>query len=138
MKLPKNPLYYSFNILKQFGPLELPVANANCLAYKKFQQSELYSDDTLKTRVGGIFYDVSILQVETVTYDVNIAMISLKDGCINFTVSYINTTTPGQFVPGSNLTFDITGGTGKYLGATGIVNIAVSPTGLRTITFSKK
>ena len=53
MKLPKNALYYSFNILKQFGPLELAVENANSLAYKKFQQSELYSDDKLKTSVGG-------------------------------------------------------------------------------------
>ena len=137
MKLPKNALYYSFNILKQFGPLELAVENANSLAYKKFQQSELYSDDKLKTSVGGVFYDVSILQVDTTTYDSELATISLKDGCITFTATIVNTATPGQFASGSNLTFGITGGTGKYLGATGYVNIAVSSTGLRTVTFSK-
>ena len=137
MKLPKNPLYYSYSILKQFGPIMLPVENANSLAYTKMQESELYSDDKLKKSVGSVFYDISILQIDTRTYDTELATISLKDGCITFTVTEFNTKTPGQLMSGI-YSFDITGGTGKYLGATGIVNFAVSPTGLRTITFSKK
>jgi|688.fasta_scaffold708047_1 hypothetical protein len=138
MKLPKNPLYYSYNILKQFGPIVLPVESANSLAYKKFLQSDLYSDDTLKTKNSSIFYDISILQIDTTIYDSEQAIISLKDGCINFTVTIVNNTDfPGQFISGNNYSFDITGGTGKYLGAKGFVNIAVSKSGLRTITFSK-
>ena len=137
MKLPKNPLYYSFNILKQFGPLELPAENINSLAYTKMQESKLYSDDKFKKSVGSVFYDISILQIDTRTYDSELSTISLKDGCITFTVTVFNTKTPGQLPPG-NYSFDITGGTGKYLGVTGTVNIAASLTGLRTITFSKK
>ena len=53
--------------------------------------------------------------------------------CIYFTVSAYNTSIRNRFITGTNVIYQITGGSGKYLGATGTVSFVVDLDEIRNI-----
>jgi hypothetical protein len=58
----------------------------------------------------------------------------LNKNCINFFITAFNGSIDNRFKPLIDLTYQITGGSGKYLGATGTVNFKTDINNVRYIT----
>lgn len=140
--LPSGSYYYDRNQLTNFKSVNYDNEIVSSLAYKKFQQTQLYSDASLTVYAGSIFYDISVLDLPgsvNTSYDSELGTIFFlpdsSNNTITFTVSLFNPNT-ASFLDVGTYDFPITGGSGIYLSAVGHVHVVVNTSGLRTLTFS--
>ena len=137
-----STIYYTASQLKTVKSVDYDTEIVSCLAYKQMQQAVTYSDSSLNSPVGNIYYDISVLKIPNgsvnTAYDCETGYIFWNNSSVNsiiFSAPLFNPSTTSIFPPGT-YNFPILGGTGKYLGASGSVQIIVSSSGLRTVTFT--
>lgn len=97
-------------------------------------------EDKNRIYIGGkIIYITSIFEEKTSKtrniFDLEQATIFLNNNedTITFNVALFNKTIDNRFIPGS-YKFQITSGSGKYLGSNGFINLDVCESGLRKLT----
>lgn len=139
-------LYYNGNDLITNTSVKYNTEIVGCLGYKQLQNAVIYSDSGLTTPSGNAFFDISVLKIPDATgnnavYDTELGYFMFTTGSgqtntIAFTIALYNTDTPG-FLSGTAYNFEITSGSGIYLGAVGTVNYAIDlTTQIRTVTIT--
>jgi len=144
--MPQIIFSYSKN---QFEKEKLPVnydASAiDTLGYKLLEMAPTYPAYNLSgTSAGYIFYDITILDLPTVSFDTELGYIYFSNSAnnansIQFTVSVLNAVTPGILTgstSGITYNFSITGGTGIYTSIKGTVQIIAFTNGIRNVTIN--
>jgi hypothetical protein len=114
--------------------------------YQNLGQTILFGSRLFNIPIGNGLFTLSLFEqsmsngkidvyvVENTVFFLNDPLDENNKNCIYFTISTFNTTTKNKFNPNTNLTYQITGGSGKYLGASGIVNFLVDSDGVRNVT----
>lgn len=112
--------------------------------YQNLQKATLYNSNLFNFPIGNAFYTLSLYQDfsqntgDIDIYDIEYSIFYLNDlndkiNCIYFTISIHNQSIKNRLIVGTNITCQITGGSGKYLGATGTVNFIVDINSVRNI-----
>ena len=84
-------------------------------------------DKSRQQVLGSAYYDVSTLKTQTGTYDVEYGTFFLDNNdSISFTITQFNKNIVGGLLNSGNHTFSITGGSGKFVNASGMVEFNVS------------
>jgi hypothetical protein len=137
-------LYYSANDLITNTSVKYNTEIVGCLGYKQLQNAVIYSDSGLSTSLGVAFFDISILKIpngaNNTVYDTELGyfMFETSSGqtnSIGFTIALYTPDVAGV-LPAGSYEFQITNGSGVYLGATGTVSYSIDPNGLRTVTIT--
>jgi len=118
--------------------------------YQNLQQTILFGSTLFNDPIGNGFYILSLFQtfnqnnindpnffdIENGVYYFNDVNDIKKKNCIYFTISAYNSSFENKFLPNINNTYQITGGSGKYLGAQGTINFITDENNVRFVTLN--
>ena len=142
-------LYYYGNELITNTSVKYNTEVVGCLGYKQLQNTVIY-DTTITTGelsgpIGNAFFDISVLKIpdgtDNTVYDTELSYFMFTTGSgsqtdtIAFTIALYNPGSAG-FLSSGSYTFEITSGSGTYLGAVGSVVYVINSDGLRTVTIT--
>ncbi len=113
--------------------------------FQNLQQTILFGSTLFNDPIGTGFYILSLFQIfkqnqknvfdiENSVYYFDDPNDSKKKHCIYFTFSSYDSSIDNTLNPNSDLTFQILGGSGKYLGATGTINFVSDASNVRYVT----
>ena len=117
--------------------IKLFYRKSDLVEYVPIQSTNLYSDDTFTNIVGKAVYTITYIREfkEGIffQYDIEKSVYYLDGGCIYFTISLVDRSNFRRLDIDSYYIFNISGGSEKYINATGKVYIYTDIKGVRNI-----
>jgi hypothetical protein len=115
--------------------------------YQNLQETLLFDSLLFNNVIGRGFYIVSLFKtfpvdanlqfdIEQGVFYLDDTIDQLKKNCVYFTISAFNSSVDNRFKPLIDLTYQITGGSGKYLGASGTINFVTDVNATRFVTLT--
>ena len=119
-----------FPILENFPFSEFNIEMAESPSIRNLldldEPADLY-DKNHQQVLGSAYFDVSTLKTQNGTYDIEYSTFFLDNNdSISFTITQFNKNVVGGLLNSGNYTYAITGGSGKFVNASGMVEFNVS------------